>query len=436
MIRFEEAKNISKHGKYCKFSNTLFVKELKMPASHAMPRNDGECDSPRENLNLPLLSVASALLAAAVGASYAYVDLSLNRMGVSATAIGLNASMPALGWLLATPLMPWALRRFNPKALLLGLLAVAVLAVVCFPAMPDPDAWMVLRFLFGGGAGMVFRLVEYWINAASPASHRARNIGIYATSFAAGAMSGAAVMPLFGVEGWPPIGMMAVLAVVAGLVFAVIRGGPPPIDTSSVGGNWRLYRNGAFIAFFGILVFGLFESVPYTLMPVYVVRLGLADHWAMWCASAAIGGQIVMAVPVGIVADRFGKAHVLTGSAIVSLMIPALIPHTVQTPELLLVAMLVWGGFAGSLYNVTLAMLADRFRGMELAGANAVFGTLYAFGNLLGPPLHGLAMDAWDPQGLMISASGLFGLFLCVFFWHSSRARGAKWTAATNPSPD
>lgn len=387
-------------------------------------------------LNLPLLSIASALLAAAVGSSYAYVDLSLNRMGVSATAIGLNAAMPALGWLLATPLMPWALRQFNPKALLLGLLAVAVLAVVCFPAIPDPDAWMVLRFLFGGGTGMVFRLVEYWINAASPENHRARNVGIYATAFATGAMIGAAVTPLVGVEGWPPIVMMAVLALAAGMVFAVLRGGPPPIKTFSAKGSWRLYRSGAFIALFGILVFGMFEAVPYTLMPVYAVRLGLADHWAVWCASAAIGGQIVMAVPVGIVADRFGKARVLTGSAIVALTLPAIIPHTVQTPELLLVAMLVWGGFAGSLYNITLAMLADHFKGTELATANAAFGTLYALGNLVGPPVHGLAMDSWNPQGLMISAAGLFGLFLCVFFWHSWRVGGDKCTAETTPSPD
>lgn len=390
----------------------------------------------RHHLNLPLLSIASALLAAAVGASYAYVDLSLNRMGVSATAIGLNAAMPALGWLLATPLMPWALRRFNPKVLLLGLLAVAIVAILGFPAMPDPDVWMVLRFLFGGGTGMVFRLVEYWINAASPESHRARNIGIYATAFATGAMIGAAVTPMVGVEGWPPIGMMAVLALAAGMVFAVIRGGPPAIESTPSNGNWRLYRDGTFIALFGIFVFGLFEAVPYTLMPVYAVRLGLADHWAVWCASAAIGGQIVMAFPIGILADRFGKIRVLAGSAIVALAIPAIIPTTTHSPEFLLVAMLVWGGFAGSLYNVALAMLADRFRGAELAAANAAFGTLYALGNLVGPPLHGLAMDWRDPQGLMVSAASLFGLFLCVLFWHSWRARGVIWTAATKSSPD
>ncbi|WP_141400361.1 MFS transporter [Magnetospirillum sp. 15-1] len=95
-----------------------------------------------------------------------------------------------------------------------------------------------------------------------------------------------------------------------------------------------------------------------------------------------------------------------------SLVIPAAIPQTVQTPEVLLVVMIAWGGFAGSLYNISLAMLADRFKGTELAAANAAFGTLYALGNLFGPLLHGMAMDWANPQGLMVSAALLFALFL------------------------
>lgn len=390
---------------------------------------------PHQQLNLPGLSAASFLLAVSVGASYAYVDLSLNRMGASATAIGLNGAMPALGWLLGTPLMPWALRRFNPKGLLLGLLACAIVAVSAFPLIPDETVWMVLRFLFGGGCGMVFRLVEYWINAASPGNHRARNVGIYATAFAVGAMVGALIIPLVGLSDWPPVVMMVALAAMAGLVFAFIRGGPPRIEVST-GLSWRFYRGGAFLAFFGVLVYGLFEAVPFTLMPVYSVRVGLADQWAVWCAAAAMGGQVLMAAPVGILADKFGKIRTIIWCAAAALVVPAIIPQVLQAPEFLLVVMVVWGGFAGSLYNITLAMLADSFEGAELAAANASFGTLYALGSLCGPLLHGLAMDAWNPQGLMVSAAVLFLLFLLVVVWHSARMRSAPWTAETVVSPD
>jgi len=373
-------------------------------------------------LNLPLLSAASALLAAAVGASYAYVDLSLNRMGVSGTAIGLNAAMPALGWLLATPLMPWALRRFPGKALLQGLLAVAALAALAFAALPDPLAWMGLRFLFGGSSGMAFRLVEYWINAASPESHRARNVGLYAMAFSAGAMTGGMITPMVGIEGWALPLVMAALAAAAGMVFTLPRGGPPPVTVAASLADRRLYTGDARLALAGVLVLGMFEAVLYTLMPIYSVRQGLGEQWALWCAAAAIAGQVIMAAPTGILADRYGKVRVVTWSAALAMATTMLIPLTIGSPEALLLVTLVWGGFGGALYNVTLAMLADQFQGAELASANAVFGTIYAIGSLCGAPLHGLAMDLWDPQGLMLSSAFMFACFLAVALRHPRRA--------------
>lgn len=422
-------KRVLRFGKWTKDHGIRAQQPPRLPFEETrLPSSDhARLETP---LNLPLLSAASAVLAAAVGASYAYVDLSLNRMGVSATAIGFNAAMPALGWLLATPLMPWALRRFNSKALLLGLLACATLAILCFPAMPDPDVWMVLRFLFGGGTGMVFRLVEYWINAASPASHRARNVGIYAVAFSSGAMTGGMVTPLVGVEGWPPIWMIAALAAATGVFFAVVRGGPPPIGEKTSSAGRQFYRGDVLLALSGVLVLGMFEAVLYTLMPIYSLRLGLADHWAVWCAAAAIAGQIVMAAPIGMLADRYGKVRVVAWSAALAMAVPVVIPTAAHTPELLLLVMMVWGGFGGSLYNIPLAMLADHFRGAELASANAAFGTVYAFGSLCGPPLHGLAMDAWNPQGLLVSSACMFALFLCVATWHAWQVRAGSKPAS------
>ncbi|QCO06648.1 hypothetical protein [Azospirillum argentinense] len=124
------------------------------------------------HLKMTVLSATVAAAAAAAGASYAYVDLSLHRMGASATAIGLNAAMPALAWLLTTPLMPTLLRRFDPGAVLRALLVVAMLSPLGFVLSADQDVWMALRFLFGGSLGMVFRLTEYWISAASPDDRR------------------------------------------------------------------------------------------------------------------------------------------------------------------------------------------------------------------------------------------------------------------------
>ncbi|WP_306712265.1 MFS transporter [Azospirillum isscasi] len=367
------------------------------------------------------ISVAAGLLAAAVGASYAYVDLMLNRMGASGTAIGLNAAMPALGWLLATPLMPWVLRRFNPGLVMAGLLMTAAVTFPGFELLHDERAWMLFRFLFGGSCGLVFRLVEYWISAVSPDDRRSRYIGIYSACFCGGAAVGAGAVPLVGFQGWPPV--LLVLAFVAGsaAAFGRLRHGPPAVGDSPESPLWSL-SGIASVGVVGALLFGMFEPVPYALMPVYVVRQGIGEEWAAWAASAFLAGQVVFSVPLGVFADRLGKIPLLAFSAMVALGMTLVIPKTVFALPALLAAMFVWGGFAGALYTISLALLTDVFEGSDLAAANAVFGTLYAVGSLTGGPLHGAAMDWRDPQGLMISAAALFAVFLTVLFWRTQRA--------------
>ncbi len=381
-------------------------------------------------LSLLGLSVFSMLLAAAVGVSYVYVDLTLNRLGVSATAIGLNAAMPALGWLIATPFLPVLLRRMSARVLLLALLAVAVGSAVAFPLFLSAEAWLPLRLLFGGSLGLAFRLVEYWINAASPDDRRGRNIGIYAALFCAGMGLGAGVLPVIGPAGWPPVLLILVLIGGAAGVLAFVRSAPPQLDALP----HRLLSmlvGPAFIALAAALVYGLFEAVPYTLMPVYALRSGLTEDWAAWTVSAFLLGALVFPVPVGMLADRMSKHLLLALGGGASLGITAILPAAVTTPDALLLAMFLWGGLAGSLYTVSLAVLGDHFKGAALAAANAAFGTLYALGALVGGPLHGAAMDWHDPQGLMWSTAGLFAVFIALIglqamlrsaerVWHTS----------------
>ena len=374
------------------------------------------------HLKMTVLSATVAAAAAAAGASYAYVDLSLHRMGASATAIGLNAAMPALAWLLTTPLMPTLLRRFDPGAVLRALLVVAMLSPLGFLLSADQDVWMALRFLFGGGLGMVFRLTEYWISAASPDDRRGFNVGLYASAFCAGAAVGAALVPLTGTEGWPTILLIQALVGIALVMLTVAKAAPPRITGAP---RISLAKLSASVAVMTALIFGLFESVPYTLMPVYAVTAGLSEDWAAGTVSAFLIGALLFPIPVGALADRVGKPGVLAVCGVAGLAVPLILPATLDVPQALMAAMLVWGGAAGSLYTVALAMLADRFRGVDLAAANVAFGTLYAFGALVGPLLHGMAMDWHPPQGLMESSFLLFLVYLSTMLW-SFRRMGSR----------
>jgi len=371
-------------------------------------------------LNLPVLGLVTVLLSAAIGASYVYVDLSLNRMGASATAIGLNAAMPALGWFLATPFLPLLVHRRDTRIVLLALPCLAVAAMAGFALTTDQTAWMILRFVFGSSLGILFRLVEYWISAASGPDRRARNMGIYAALFCAGVAIGAGILPLVGLTGWPPVLLMIGLIAAGMAVMATLRRGPPAIATLPR----RLmtgFAGPVAIAVIAAGLIGLFEAVPYTLMPVYAVRVGMTEDFAALTTSAFMIGQVLFLVPLGLLADRINRVAVLALAGMVGLVSTVALPAAIGDAVTMIAIILVWGGFAGSIYAVSLAMLADRLDGPDLAAANASFGTLYAAGALVGPPLHGLVMEWHDPQGLMASSALLFVALLGLIAWQAMR---------------
>ena len=59
------------------------------------------------------------------------------------------------------------------------------------------------------------------------------------------------------------------------------------------------------------------------------------------------------------------------------------------------------GSAAWGAYTIGLIGLGQRFRGGELAAANAAFVLSYTFGSITGPPISGIAIDVWNPNGLI-----------------------------------
>ena len=58
--------------------------------------------------------------------------------------------------------------------------------------------------------------------------------------------------------------------------------------------------------------------------------------------------------------------------------------------------------------------IGGRFKGRELASANATYVMLYAIGLLSGPMVEGVALDAWNPHGLMLVLA-LISAFYVIF---------------------
>ena len=79
----------------------------------------------------------------------------------------------------------------------------------------------------------------------------------------------------------------------------------------------------------------------------------------------------------------------------------------------------------GGLYTIGLTHLGSRFRGIDLAGANAMFVMMYALGMIFGPAVGGISMQKAGPHGLAWFLATLFAAYAIVTAWRGFTRRSA-----------
>lgn len=357
--------------------------------------------------------VATLIITIGYGVSFPLLAIRLEAMQVASGLIGINAAMPALGWLLLTPILPRLHKRFSSKTLMIGFLCLSLLGLIGFTLSENFVWWLLCRFAFGGGLGMFFRVVEYWLNTATQKHNRGRIIGIYSFCFLFGIAVGSLLQPELGTDGI--MGFIFVgVPVLFGMALIAFLPRTASKNSSETGSNDFLRKVVLVmpIAMAGVIAYGLFEDVPAYLLSVYTLKMGLGENIAAYTLSAFALGNLLFAVPLGIVSDKVGRVPVMITCALVGFSGAIFVPLSLCNSAIFLSFLVIWGGFIGALYSASLAYIGDRFSESALITANAAFGTIYAAAAMLGPILNGFAMQIWEPQGLMLACAIIFGTFL------------------------
>ncbi len=132
------------------------------------------------------------------------------------------------------------------------------------------------------------------------------------------------------------------------------------------------------------------------------MRNGIDEAGTLVLLSVFAAGTVALQLPLGWIADRGGLGRWLNVAAVAGALGALLLPFAIGASALLYPLLFVWGGLMIGLYTLGLAQLGDRFQGPSLVGANALFISIYAVGSMSGPPLYGVAMDAFGPNALPI----------------------------------
>lgn len=350
------------------------------------------------------------------------IALVLSRAGRSSLAIGAVTSASLIAVILSGPFYPQLIGRLGLRRSVIAGIGCGALILTLMPLMASVPFWFGLRFLTGCTLGLSWIASEIWLNTVSGADARGTVMGVYGTVFSLGTVAGPALLEFTGTRGWLPFGVGAAGLIVTLLPLAALENTPSAVQGFTPLRELTGVIRAAPLVMLAALVAGLVESADLTLLPLFGLRDGFGERTALLLLAVFMAGNVVLQVPIGLLADRFGRHRLLAVCALASALGPLLLQPFFATPGLLWPLLFVWGGTLYAFYSQGVAILGAQFPPALLATANTVFVMVYCLGGVIGPSAGGFALDRWPTHGLPVLLSSAALLLLAGLAMPARRA--------------
>jgi len=350
------------------------------------------------------------------------IALVLSRAGSSSLAIGAVTSASLIAVILSGPFYPQLIARLGLRRSVIAGIGCGALILTLMPFMASVSFWFGLRFLTGCTLGLSWIASEIWLNTVSGADARGTVMGVYGTVFSLGTVTGPALLEFTGTRGWLPFGVGAAALIVTLLPLAALENTPSAVQGFTPLRELTGVIRAAPLVMLAALVAGLVESADLTLLPLFGLRGGFGERTALLLLAVFMAGNVVLQVPIGLLADRFGRRRLLGVCALASALGPLLLQPFFATPGLLWPLLFVWGGTLYAFYSQGVAILGAQFPPALLATANTVFVMVYCLGGVIGPSAGGFALDRWPTHGLPVLLSSAALLLLAGLAMPATRA--------------
>jgi MFS family permease len=346
------------------------------------------------------ISLVAFCEAVVYGFSFPFFSLRLEQQGLSVSLIGLHAAVGTLGVLLCGRLFPRGIGRWGYHRSTALAFTAAVLVLLGVLATDNVALSFVLRLLLGISFAGVWVCTEAWINALVPDAHRGKVNAAFQALYSFGFFLGPGATYLTGFQGPLPVFFMLTMMSIGLLLLAGGRDrfaaapGVPHGDS-----HHALLASARGILSVSLLI-GLCETAIFALLPVYGVKQGLTTELAVSLLLAYSLGEILIALPIGWLADRMSRQRLLVACALAAASAVFLLLTVNESRAYTWSVAALAGGLVVSLHNIALIMLGERFRGAELPVVSTAFSMTYALGSAGGAAVAGAAMALLGPAGL------------------------------------
>lgn len=365
--------------------------------------------------------------------------LQLDAAGESATVIGIISSSYFIGLTLGAIFNDRLILRIGHIRAYSCFASLIAVTVLLQGLVFNREAWFVLRLINGWASVGVFLVVESWMLLAGDAKMRGRLLALYMIALYGSGMLGQLELGSITALGeMAPFMVAGLLASLSVMPMAMIPRVSPLVERVEPLLPHHLARMTP-TGVMGCFGSGVAIAAIYTLLPLYLQRIGLDVAQVGKMMSAVILGAMVLQYPVGRWSDLRDRQVVLIALSVFCAALSFLILLIPAGSWLLMPLLFLLGGGVFAIYPVAVSHAADRAPADALVRMIQGLLLINSIGSALSPLVISPVMTQFGAAGLFWSFAVLNLGLVSFFVWRRGErpapAPVAPFAAAAQMSP-
>lgn len=371
----------------------------------------------------PAYAQVSALLAAVFiliignGLSNTLIPLSATAAAFPPLSIGLIGSAYFGGMFVGCLAAPRIIARAGHIRAFSAFVAIATVTTLAHPVFIDPAAWAAIRAVTGFCFAGLYATIESWMHDKAENVVRGRVLALYQMVHYAGSATGQQAIRLVSPSSFVPFSIVAAALALSVLPLAQTRSDPPePPPVPRLRLAWLFHISPVGIA--GALVSGMANGTFWSLAPIFAERSGLGAGGVASFMTAAIVGAALVQWPVGRLADRSDRRHIMLAAIAIAVAAQGALVWFAKSDAWILIALAAAVG-ASALVLYPLASSHTQDLGGRENAVEVSTGMLlaYTIGAIIGPTTAAWMMGWIGPQALFIHNGAIHVIFVVFVIW-------------------
>jgi MFS family permease len=326
------------------------------------------------------------------------------------------------GFLLASQLAPVMIRRVGHVRVFAALGSFISAALLLFPVITEPWAWVILRVVMGFSFCGVYIAVESWLNDASTNETRGRALSLYIIVQMVGIIAAQALLNLADPGGFL---LFIIPSVLVSIAFApiLLTASPAPAFSDTKKMRLRELFSISPLGCAAVFILGGVFSAIFGMAAVFGGEAGFSVREISIFVAAIYTGGLLLQYPIGWLSDRMDRRRlILALAAFGAAAMAAGAAVSGSFPAVLVLGFIV-GGVANPLYSLAIAYTNDYLDPSDMASASAGLLFLNGIGALSGPLLVGWMMENFGPAGFFLYLAILHAALAAYAVWRAMRRR-------------